>query len=133
VEDENDQPERCRPVPSKNSIQAVLEVVSVKPVLETQSIATHACPSNEKDLAVFCRRAALLAKRREAANFVGGYWSNKEHLLGAEPAQSLLARHQEQVDKAKLERFSDASFSEAVWRTVVMASLRRSLARLWRS
>jgi hypothetical protein len=27
VEDENDQPERCRPVPSKNSIQAVLEVV----------------------------------------------------------------------------------------------------------
>jgi hypothetical protein len=29
VEDENDQPERCRPVPSKNSIQAVLEVVLV--------------------------------------------------------------------------------------------------------
>jgi hypothetical protein len=27
VEDENDQPERCRPVPSKNSIQAVMEVV----------------------------------------------------------------------------------------------------------
>ena len=39
---------------------------SVKPVLETQSLATRSCPSKEKDLAIFRRRLALLAERSQS-------------------------------------------------------------------
>src|SRR5262249_25768593 len=45
VEDENDQPERCRPVPSKNSIQAVLEVVLATIIgISTLSSIVHVFP-----------------------------------------------------------------------------------------
>jgi hypothetical protein len=71
---------------------ALRREVTVKPISETRSLATHSHPSKEKDLAIFCHRVALLAERvGKAANPIGlgGFWSltvyNEEHLIEPNP------------------------------------------------
>ena len=63
--------------------------VSVKPISETQSLATRSRPSKEKDLAIFCHRVALLAERSQSRE---PYWvgriliaDREEHLIEPNP------------------------------------------------